>query len=109
MDNGVITGYGKPGDYYAFGPYDNVSREQLATMIFRYCTEVAGQPADTADITSFNDYASIGEWAREGVAYCVANKIVGGYTDGSNNFGPADDALRCQMAKIIAVTARMLE
>ena len=91
VDNGVITGYGKPGDYYAFGPYDNVSREQLATMIFRYCTEVAGQPADTADSTSFNDY------------------IVGGYTDGSNNFGPADDALRCQMAKIIAVTARMLE
>ena len=109
VGNGVITGYGKPGDYYAFGPYDNVSREQLATMIFRYCTEVAGQPADTADITSFNDYAAIGEWAREGVAYCVANKIVGGYTDGSNNFGPADDALRCQMAKIIAVTARMLE
>lgn len=78
-------------------------------MIFRYCTEVAGQPADTADITSFNDYASIGEWAREGVAYCAANKIVGGYTDGSNNFGPADDTLRCQMAKIVAVTARMLE
>jgi len=43
------------------------------------------------------------------VAYCVANKIVGGYTDGSGRFGPQDSAERCQMSKIIAVTAYMLE
>ena len=106
---GVITGYkdaaGRP---YAFGPNDPVTREQLATMISRYCTEYAGRPATAADITAFADYAEIGDWARGGVAYCVANKIVGGYTDGSNCFGPQDSAERCQMAKIIAVTAYML-
>jgi len=39
----------------------------------------------------------------------VANKIVSGYSDGSDRFGPADTATRCQMSKIIAVTAYMLE
>ena len=106
---GVITGYGEPGKYYAFGPDDKVTREQLATMIARYCTGPAAQPAATADITSFSDYSAIAPWAREGVAYCVANSIVSGYSDGSHRFGPADKATRCQMAKIIAVTARMLE
>ena len=107
---GVITGYkNEAGKYYAFGPDDSVSREQLVTMIFRYCTKYAKQPADTADITEFTDYAKINEWARDGVAYCVANNIVGGYTDGSHRFGPQDSAERCQMSKIIAVTAYMLD
>ena len=110
VKEGVITGYkNAAGQYYAFGPDDPVNREQLATMIFRYCTLYAKQQADAAGITSFSDYANIGDWARGGVAYCVANKIVGGYTDGSGRFGPQDSAERCQMAKIIAVTARMLE
>jgi len=107
---GVITGYkNEAGKYYAFGPDDSVSREQLATMIFRYCTRYAKRDADTADIMSFSDYARISDWARDGVAYCVANNIVGGYTDGSHRFGPQDSAERCQMSKIIAVTAYMLD
>ena len=110
VKEGIITGYkDKAGRYTTFGPNDSVSREQLATMIFRYCTKYAKRDADTADITAFSDYAKISDWARAGVAYCVANKIVGGYTDGSGRFGPQDSAERCQMSKIIAVTAYMLE
>ena len=110
VKEGIITGYkNAQGKYTTCGPDDSVSREQLATMIFRYCTKYAERDADTADIKSFSDYAKISEWARDGVAYCVANKIVGGYTDGSGRFGPQDSAERCQMSKIIAVTAYMLE
>ena len=110
VKEGIITGYkNAQGKYTTFGPDDSVSREQLATMIFRYCTKYAKRDADTADITSFSDYGKINDWARDGVAYCVANKIVGGYTDGSGRFGPQDSAERCQMSKIIAVTAYMLE
>ena len=69
-----------------------MSREQLATMIFRYCTIYAKRDPATADITAFSDYGRINDWARDGVAYCVANKIVGGYTDGSGRFGPHDSA-----------------
>ena len=108
--NGIITGYkDKSGRYTTFGPKDPVSREQLATMIFRYCTVYAKRPADSDAEMYFSDYYRINDWAREGVAYCVANKIVSGYSDGSDRFGPADTATRCQMSKIIAVTAYMLE
>ena len=110
VDAGVITGYEDEGGHaYAFGPNDLVTREQLATMIFRYCTIYAKQPVKTAGIEAFADSGAINKWAREGVSYCLASKIMEGYTDGSNCFGPQDFTERCQMAKVTAVTARMLE
>lgn len=109
VDQGIITGFKEGPNAGKFLPDADVSREQLATMVFRYCTYYAKQPAASVDLTMFSDCGEIGEWAREGVAYCAAKQIVGGYTDGTHRFGPSHSAERCQMAKIIAVTARMLE
>lgn len=37
LELGVIQGYGTPKDgYTSFGPNDNVTRAQMATMLFRY-------------------------------------------------------------------------
>ena len=109
-DNGVVTGYtdeaGNPTGF--FGPDDFVSREQLAAMIARYCVSMAGAASAGDDVSSFPDGTSISSWAREGVAFCSANGIVSGHSD-TGAFCPADNAERCQMAKIIAVTARMVE
>lgn len=104
---GVITGYGQPGAYYAFGPTDLVLREQIATMIARYCTAHEDKPAASTDISRFSDYPSISGYAQSGVSYCVACGIMGGYS-GTNAFGPKDHTTRCQMSKIIAVTATAL-
>ncbi|MBQ9003760.1 MAG: S-layer homology domain-containing protein, partial [Eggerthellaceae bacterium] len=73
-------------------------------MIARYCVNTAGVASAGGDVSSFPDGASISSWACEGVAFCSANGLVSGYSD-SGNFDPAGDAERCQMAKIIAVTA----
>lgn len=104
---GVITGYGQPGAYYAFGPTDLVLREQIATMIARYCTAHEDKPAASTDISRFSDYPSISGYAQSGVSYCVACGIMGGYS-GTDAFGPKDHTTRCQMSKIIAVTATAL-
>ena len=105
-EEGVVTGYAGSA---LFGPDDDVTREQLATMICRYCVKAGGQAPGGADLSRFSDERRIAGWAREGVAHCVANGIVSGYSDGSNRFGPQDTATRCQMAKIIAVTAILFE
>ena len=103
--NGVVTGYSGKG---TFGPNDLVTREQLATMIYRYCVKYENQPDMSTSIYQFTDYRNISGWARDGIRYCVASGVMSGYS-GSKAFGPGDTADRSQMSKIIAVVARMME
>ena len=106
--NHIMTGYtDDAGRAYAFGTNDLVTREQLATIIGRYCMEKAGKPYAGDDVSAFKDRAQISGWARVGIAFCNKNGIMTGLGD-SGNFGPQDKAQRCQMAKIIAVTHKMV-
>lgn len=98
---GVVTGYGTPGHYYAFGPYDNVTREQMATMIARFCVQYYGK-ANKSQALNYKDGSSISSWAAAGVQYCSAVGIMAGYGT-SGVFGPQDNATRCQVGKIVAV------
>ena len=109
-EKGIITGFTDGPNKGRFCPDDNTTREQLATITGRYCTKVAGmEPASADELKRFSDADSISGYAREGVAFCVANKVVGGYTDGTGRFDPQGNATRCQGAKIFAVTARLLD
>ena len=102
---GITTGY--TDNSGRFGPGDLITREQLVTMIARYC-ESKGMDATDGNVSMFSDGGSISSWARDGVAFCYAHEIVSGI-GGTNTFAPYEVAQRCQMSKIIAVTARMLE
>ena len=101
-DNGVVTGYSGTDK---FGPEDPITREQLATIIGRYMDKdgKAGK-----DVSQFKDKGDISDYAQAGIAYCNANKIMTGIGD-TGNFQPGGKATRCQMSKVIAVTARMAE
>ena len=104
--NGMVKGYQDvDGVYRRFGPDDPVTREQLAVMIERFCTGQLGMQAASGTI-AFRDAASISEWARQGVAFCADSGIMAGNPD-TNEFNPSGKALRCQMAKVIAVTDKM--
>ena len=101
--NGVITGYEKNGKAYAFGPNDQVTREQIATMIARYVA--GGKDAlagySTASAKKYKDAKSIGNWALEGVAYCYDKGIMTGNPD--KTFAPGDPTIRAAMAKIASI------
>ena len=87
---GVVSGYGNG----LFGTNDPVSREQIATILWRY----AGSPSisagqDFADETAISAYASAAvDWAR-------ANGIVNGME--GNRFAPQLSATRAQVATIL--------
>lgn len=99
--NGVITGYGTPGHYTHYGPNDFVTREQMATMIYRFCVLYYGGQNRSQALT-FKDSGSVSDWARAGVQYCSAMGIMAGYGT-SGVFGPQDTATRCQVSKIVGV------
>lgn len=83
-EQGIITGYGSG----RFGPQDNVTRQQLAAMLFRY--------AKTMDLDG-------GERAREAFAWAVAKGHINGTSP--TTLSPTGTATRAQCA---AILTRML-
>ena len=107
--NGVVTGYKDAnGVPVSFAPDNPVSREEMATMVARFCVEVKGKSYVGDDVTSYPDYKDISEWAHKGVAYCKDKKIMTGNAS-TGYFNPHSNSLRCELSKVIAVTAHMLE
>lgn len=87
---GVISGYGGG----LFGTNDPVSREQIATILWRY----EGSPVPDVG-QSFADESSIASYAVDAVDWARANGIVNGKTN--NLFDPTGNATRVEVATIL--------
>ena len=64
--NNIVGGYGNG----MFGPDDNITREQLAVMLWRY----AGEPVANVEAT-FNDTNQISDFAQAAIRWAVENGI----------------------------------
>lgn len=89
-ENEYINGY----DDGRFGTGDPVTREQFATILWRY----AGSP-DAGDTRDFSDGASISNYARDAVAWARFSGIINGREN--NLFAPGDGATRAEAAAIL--------
>ena len=91
--NGIITGYSSNG---CFGPNDNINREQMATILYRY----DGSPSvDVSSFAGFPDAGSVNEFAKNGIAYAVTNKIL---TGDNGNLVPQGHVVRAVCATMIS-------
>lgn len=88
---GIISGYGNG----LFGSDDPVTREQIATILWRY----EGSPAPSGTAQSFADQASIDSYAVNAVAWARENGIINGMS--VNLFAPKSQATRAQVATIL--------
>lgn len=88
--NGVVSGYGNG----LFGTNDSLTREQMATMLWRY----SGSPSANAG-SDFADESSISAWAGTAVDWAGVNGYMGGV--GAGLFRPQGQATRAQMATIL--------
>lgn len=93
-ENGIVNGYGDG----LFGPEDNVTRQQLATMIFRYAQYIGRDTTKSADLTAFADYARVEAYAQNAISWAVAEGLING-ADGK--LMPQGQATRAQLAAII--------
>ena len=91
---GIVDGYTDT----TFMPNTLITREQLATMFYRFEKEINGSVAGSAELT-FEDAGAISDWAVDGVAWCVANGIVEGKTE--TTFAPQNTALRAEFAAML--------
>ena len=75
-------------------PNGSVTREELATMLWRYM----GSPAASADLSRFSDSASVSGWASAAVQWAVSAGLLEG-SDG--NLNPSATATRAEVAAIL--------
>lgn len=93
-ENGVFIGYGDD----IFGPTRNVTREQLATVLYRYTGNVleldVSQQVDLSQV--YTDHAAISNFAKAGLAWASAVGLVKGYPNGT--VLPRNSATRGEIA-----------
>ncbi|MGI6205205.1 MAG: S-layer homology domain-containing protein [Anaerovoracaceae bacterium] len=99
-DNGIVSGY----DADTFGPNDDVTREQMAAIFYRYANYKNYDVSASSDLSSFTDASSISSYAIDSVKWAVGAGIISGMTDGT--LQPQGGATREQTASI---TQRFVE
>lgn len=99
--NGVVSGYGDG----RFGPDDNITREQLMTILYAYAKR-AGLDLESQGSLSYLDRDSVSGWAYEAACWCTANGIVSGKT--GNLLDPNGFATRAEAAQMIQNFCRVL-
>ena len=81
-------------------PGNSITREQLATMLWR----AAGSPEAKGALTNFNDAASVSSWATQAMTWAVEQGLISGMGDGALN--PQGNATRAQLAVILTAYAK---
>ena len=94
-ETGVVKGLTET----TFGPDESITREQLATMLFRFSSTAPVSVPERADLTPFTDDEKVSDWAAEPLEWAVQASLIKG-TDG-NRLDPEGNATREQFAAVI--------
>ena len=92
---GIVGGYGNG----KFGPNDELTREQLVTILYRYAKYKGVNVSAQASLAAYNDAASVSDWATEAMQWAVGSRLISGKT--TTTLNPQDKATRAEIATII--------
>ena len=93
-NNNVVSGYANG----MFGPDDNITREQLATILYNYCRYKGKYKTVHADYSKFADSNKISDFAKWGMNWAVGNQIVNG---SNGKLNPQGTATRAEAAAML--------
>lgn len=98
-NTGIVKGMSET----TFAPKGDITREQLATMLYRYATAMDCLTDATADLTQYPDAASVHEYAKTAMQWAVGEGIIAGVktSDGTILLSPRADATRAQVATML--------
>lgn len=98
--NEVVKGV---GDGSRFDPNGNITREQIATILYRYTDKLGVEMAEGADLNSYPDGVAVSGFAVEGMEWAVAEGLITGVSSGGKTtLAPKNSASRAQLATIIS-------
>ena len=92
--NNIVGGVGNN----KFDPDGNITREQMATILYRYCNGKGIDTSKQASLSGFPDAGKVSSYAQTAMQWAVAEKLVNG-SDGK--LLPQGNATRAQVATIL--------
>lgn len=105
IDGETVTGAGWIDEALSWAMADGISdgtdpnglvtREQFATMLYRY----AGEPEVSGNLSAYTDASSISDWAQDAMTWAVSNGIITGVT--ATTLEPQGTATRAQAAAML--------
>ena len=93
-DNGIVNGISTS----TFSPNVNVTREQMAAILYRYAQYKKYNTAASSSLNSFSDHTSVSGYAVASLQWSVAEKLVNG---SNGKLMPTGNASRAQVAAIL--------
>jgi hypothetical protein len=94
-DHEIVLGYAGG----TFGPDDNITREQMAAILYRYEQYAQKTPPDTLESRTFADGSGISDYAKEAVAKLVTQGVLAGKPN--DRFDPQGGATRAEFAAVL--------
>ncbi len=100
---GVINGYTNG----TFKPLRNVSREEMATMIYNFARYKGLDMSASKDITYFSDYSQITPYAVGPLQWAVEKGLMSGKLNGTN-LDPLGTATRAECSKMLVQAYKVI-
>ena len=102
-ENGIVKGMSAE----EFMPNDSITREQMATIFYRYAKYKGYNVAASDGLNKFTDAGKVSGWALEAMQWCVGAGLINGMS--KTELSPRGTATRIQYAAILhASRARSL-
>ena len=98
-ETGVVTGVSET----QFAPNDTITRQQMATMLYKYSALCGNVDSATAKpLDGFPDNAQVSNYARAAMQWAIGNGIINGVSqNGQTYLRPRDGATRAQAATML--------
>ena len=98
-----LTGIVNGTSATTFDPSGQITREQLAAILYRYTAKYAPDATgNAASLADYPDAGSVSAYARDAMAWAVGNGLIGGIPYGKTDYlEPGGSATRAQVATIL--------
>ena len=93
-DKGIVNGRGE-----GFAPDAPVTREEIATMLYRFVKYLGADVSGSADLSKFPDGGKTSSWAKDAKAWAVSAGLFQGDQNGALN--PGGEATRAEVATLV--------
>jgi hypothetical protein len=96
--NDIVNGVGNS----LFGTNNNITREQMATILYRYMNEQGLSVSASGDISGFPDGDSVSSYAEEAMSWAIGSGIITGKDSAEGTIlDPKGSASRAEVAAML--------
>ena len=97
-ENGIVAGY----DNGKFGVEDPVTREQIASILYRYANYKGRLTGKPVDLSSFPDARTVSTWAKLPMIWAVGTGFISGkgQDNGTSLLAPGGNGTRAEVASM---------